>query len=295
MVVTTPKHEYCCGNWCSTPIPDFNNWDTCAKAKAKCGLQVAACMNQAGWPGAIQCFNFQQWCQNIDMFCGWMCRPGWDWSCSKNSYLNFYKPIGGDSKPVTSTSTFPCTATTTTTMPPATTTAVVPPPKGICIQPSNPWWGYGPGNPVGKIPLPVVTCNDLEHEFKGGNPFKLYSNSESSKCRSYKRPNVPSACADACRHQYDSCNAVYAKGCWSFKSWRNRREIGASDEAPVSAALADRSPNLDAVIDKRTFGQFFGDNFWDATNKCKAQYDDCINVNRGVTGAGVCWSFGTWW
>ncbi|KAF3347549.1 Putative C-5 sterol desaturase [Verticillium dahliae VDG2] len=295
VVVTTPKHEYCCGNWCSTPIPDFNNWDTCAKAKAKCGLQVAACMNQAGWPGAIQCFNFQQWCQNIDMFCGWMCRPGWDWSCSKNSYLNFYKPIGGDSKPVTSTSTFPCTATTTTTMPPATTTAVVPPPKGICIQPSNPWWGYGPGNPVGKIPLPVVTCNDLEHEFKGGNPFKLYSNSESSKCRSYKRPNVPSACADACRHQYDSCNAVYAKGCWSFKSWRNRREIGASDEAPVSAALADRSPNLDAVIDKRTFGQFFGDNFWDATNKCKAQYDDCINVNRGVTGAGVCWSFGTWW
>ncbi|KAG7102362.1 WSC domain-containing protein like [Verticillium longisporum] len=292
---STTEHEYCCGNWCSTPIPDFNNWDTCAKAKAKCGLQVAACMNQAGWPGAIQCFNFQQWCQNIDMFCGWMCRQGWDWSCSKNSYLNFYKPIGGDSKPVTSTSTFPCTATTTTTMPPATTTAVVPPPKGICIQPSNPWWGYGPGNPVGKIPLPVVTCNDLEHEFKGGNPFKMYSNSESSKCRSYKRPNVPSACADACRQQYDSCNAVYAKGCWSFKSWRNRREIGASDEAPVSAALADRSPNLDAVIDKRTFGQFFGDNFWDATNKCKAQYDDCINVNRGVTGAGVCWSFGTWW
>ncbi|KAG7102365.1 WSC domain-containing protein like [Verticillium longisporum] len=291
--LSSAPHEYCCGNWCSTPIPDFGDWDTCAKAKAKCGLQVAACLKQAGWPGAIECFNFQQWCQNIDMFCGWMCREGWDRSCSKKDYFNFYKPVG-DGKPITSTSTFPCAATTTTTVPPATTTAVVPPPKGICIQPSNPWYGYGPGNPVGKIPLPAVTCNDLEHEFKGGNPFKMYSNSESSKCRSYTRPNVPSACADACRQQYDSCNAVYAKGCWSFKNWRNRREIGASHEVPVSAALADRSPNLDAAIDKRTFGRFFGDSFWDATNKCKAQYDDCINVNRGVTGAGVCWFYGKW-
>ncbi|KAM0334201.1 hypothetical protein ACHAQA_001221 [Verticillium albo-atrum] len=288
-IVTPPKNEYCCGKWCSTPIPDFDEKDTCFKGKAKCGLQVAACLKQAGWPGALECFNFQKWCQSIDGYCGSKCKKGKKGSCSKKDCFSNYKPVGGG-KPVTSTSTFPCAATATPTTTPVET-PTVPEPTGICIQPSNSKYGYGPGKPVGDIELPVVTCNDLEADYKSGNHFKIYWDSDSRKCRSYQRTKVPSACADACREQYEDCNAVYAKACWSFKLWRNRREI--ANEPATSPALVDRSPNPDVVVDKRFFfGKLFGDSFSVATNKCKAQYNDCINVNKRVTGAGVCSSYG---
>ncbi|KAM0278087.1 hypothetical protein ACHAQH_005379 [Verticillium albo-atrum] len=291
-IVTPPKNEYCCGKWCSTPIPEFDDKDACYKGKAKCGLQVAACLKHAGWPDVLDCFNFQKWCQNIDGYCGSKCKKGKKGSCSKKDCFSSYKPVGGG-KPVTSISTFPCAATTTATTPPVQTTPTVPEPTGICVQPSNSRYGYGPGKPVGDIDLPVVTCNDLEADYKSGNQFKIYWDSDSRKCRSYTRTKVPSACADACRQQYDDCNAVYAKACWSFKLWRNRRDIGDAEEEPVSAALADRSPNPDVVVDKRFFfGKLFGDSFSVATNKCKVQYNDCLSVNKRVTGAGVCSSYG---
>ncbi|KAL8359860.1 hypothetical protein RB598_008289 [Gaeumannomyces tritici] len=191
-VVTTPKCEYKCGNWCSGELPNWENQNDCKSASSNCKLQVAACFKQAGWPGAAECFGFQQ--------------------CWKDN--------------------------------------------------------YGPGNPVGGIELPVVTCNDIKREHQSGKQWKLYTDSDSSKCPGYSHGGVPNACQDACKEQYDDCVKVYAEGCKAKDS--NKGGWGGSPNGwPWKRSIAGRTVS-------------FPDSWSTANNKCRSQYNDCLAVNKGV-------------
>lgn len=275
-VVIPPKNEYCCGKWCSTPIPDFGDLGSCLVAKVHCKKQVAACLKHAGWPAALECFDFGKWCSSVNTYCSSKCKKGKFGSCSKKDCLVSRPPKGGN-KPTTTTSTVPC-ATTTTPAP----TPEQPEPTNICVQPTNRLYGYGPGKPVGDVELPFVSCNDLPDDFKT-NPFKLYTHSDSRKCKPFKRPQVPNACADACKEQFESCRDVYAKGCYTKgRLWKTRR----------GAAVEDAESPNPAAVEKRFLLGLFKDSFSLATIKCKAQYSDCLWTNKKVSGAGKCDKFG---
>ncbi|KAH6694087.1 WSC domain-containing protein [Plectosphaerella plurivora] len=276
-IVTPPKDEYCCGKWCSSPLPDFGDLGSCLISKAKCKIQVASCLKYAGWPAALECFDFGKWCGNVSTYCSSKCKKGKPGSCSKKECFSQKPPKGGN-KPTTTMKTVPCA--TTTTVPP---TPDVPEPTNICIQPTNRLYGYGPGKPVGDVELPFVSCNDLADDWKQ-NPFKLYWHTDSRKCKPFKRPQVPGACADACKEQFDSCKDVYAKGCSSWGPGRKSRRSG-------SLMATSMSPNP-AAIEKRFLFGLFKDSFGTATLKCKAQYTDCLKVNKNVTGAGKCTTYG---
>ena len=117
-----------------------------------------------------------------------------------------------------------------------------------------------------------MTCNDLAKDWPN-RPFKLYTEIDSSRCKSYPRNSCTNACTDACKEQFDDCNDVYAQQC---RNNRKRELEGASYFA----------------IDKRTIS--WKDSYSTAQTKCKAQYSDCLYVNRGTTGAGKCPKFGGW-
>ncbi len=138
-------------------------------------------------------------------------------------------------------------------------------------------WKYGPGNAVGGIDMPVLTCNDVLADWKQ-NPFKLYTDSDSSRCGSYPRPRVPNACQDACKAQYDNCVANYAQGC---KSYNHKRASFFE-----WAAEAKTSPVRRSV---------FGDSYSTATMRCSAQYGDCLKQNGNVNANSKCQSFGSGW
>lgn len=277
-IITPPENEYCCGKWCSSPLPDFGDLGSCLVSKAKCKLQVASCLKHAGWPGALECFDFGKWCSSVSTYCSSKCKRGKPGSCSKKECFSQKPPKGGN-KPTTTTKTVPCATTTTTTAPP---TPDVPEPTNICVQPTNRLYGYGPGKPVGDVELPFVSCNDLADDWKQ-NPFKLYWHSDSRKCKPYKRPQVPGACADACKEQFESCKDVYAKGCFSWGGGRKNRR---------SVETSATSPNPAAGLGKRFLFSLFKDSFSTATLKCKAQYADCLKVNKKVSGAGKCTTYG---
>jgi len=251
----------------------------------------------------MSCFDFSAWCTSVKSYC-----KASGSSKSKSDCLKSNAPKGGNSA-VTSTITVPCAATSTTAKPTTTSTQCpIPTPTGICTQPSSGTWGYGPGNAVGGIELAVVTCNDLKNDF-AQNPFKVYTDSDSSKCSSFGRSNVPSACSTACKAQYDQCTSTYAKGCqenqssgktWGFGittsvsvdtssiwSWltglfgNSRRDISYFEYTKSSEAT------------KRTLG--WSDSYNTANNKCQAQYNDCLSVNKGVSGSGKCGSWGSGW
>ncbi|KAK1962124.1 WSC domain-containing protein [Colletotrichum sublineola] len=271
-IVTPPTCEYGCGNWCNKNLPDFDDADSCTKASNSCKLQVSACLS-SGWPGSGGCMEYKAWCNDISSYCSSSCKG--KGSCSKKDCFAKKAPKGY--KPgTTSVSTFPCPSKPTSTPPPATT-IVPPPPTGICKQPSSWWFGYGPGNPVGGIEIPFVTCNDVADDFKAGNQFKLYTKSDSRTCKSFGRNNVPNACQEACLEQYNQCQNTYAQGC---KTYNNRR--GRRDDAAVYA----RSPDFA----KRWF---FSDTWSVAINKCKVQYADCLSENRVSYAANKCGAFGT--
>ncbi|KAK2004859.1 WSC domain-containing protein [Colletotrichum falcatum] len=272
-IVTPPVCEYGCGNWCNKNLPEFDDADSCTKASNSCKLQVSACLS-SGWPGSGGCMDFKAWCNDIGSYCASSCKG--KGSCSKKDCFAKKAPKGY--KPgTTSVSTFPCPSKPTLTPPPTTTTVVPPPPTGICKQPSSWWYGYGPGNPVGGIEIPVVTCNDVAADFKAGNQFKLYTKSDSFSCKSFGRNNVPNACQEACKEQYSQCQNTYAEGC---KAYNNRR--GRRDDAAVYA----RAPEFA----KRWF---FSESWSVAINKCKIQYNDCLSENRVSFAANKCGSFGT--
>lgn len=247
-VVIPPSNEYCCGRWCSDPLPDFDNKVGCLVAKGKCVLQTAACLGTAGWPGSLECFKFGQWCHDLGAYCLTKCKPGKD--CSKDDFFSEKPPRAGG-QPTTTTSTVPCTETAEPT--PTPTVPVVPEPTSICVQPKNRLLGYGPGNPVGGIEMPFVTCNDVEEEFNHGFHFKQYLFANSLRCPAYRRDQVEGACVDACKEQGETCRNVYAQ--------EQKQRKG-----------------------------FLG---WvAATALCKTQEVDCLKENKHVTGGDHCTTYG---
>ncbi|KAL0931752.1 wsc domain-containing protein [Colletotrichum truncatum] len=267
-VVTPATCEYGCGKWCNKNLPDFEDQDGCSKASNRCALQVNACFKGAGFPGSASCHEFKAWCKDVSSYCSNSC-SGKKGSCSKRDCYQKKQPKGW--KPgSTSVSTYPCPTTATTPTTPVT--VVPPPPTGICKQPSSWLFNYGPGNPVGGIEIPVVTCNDILEDFKAGNQFKLYTESDSRSCKGFGKGSLSGACNEACQEQYTECQNVYAQGC---KAYNNRRRGAAYSEAPDIA--------------KRFF---FGDTFTVALNKCKIQLQDCIWENRNVLANNKCGVFG---
>ncbi|TRX92646.1 hypothetical protein FHL15_006573 [Xylaria flabelliformis] len=248
--VTPPSCEYKIGKWCSNPVPDWHDKKSCLLSWSQCALQSTSCFLKAGFPDALHCFEYAEWCAALDVYCVSKCSGS---TCGgKSTFTQKYPPKGGN-PPTTQTSTYPCpttiatttTKTTTTTAGYPTSSCPVPTPTGICIQPTNNKYHYGPGNPVGGIPLPIVTCNNIKDDWNAGNVFKLYTDNDSHKCPSYPRPSCPNACADACKTQFQQCESVYTEGCKSGS---------------------------------------FDQQYKDADAACKAQYSDCLAINKNVKG-----------
>ena len=237
----------------------------------------------------MNCFNFAGWCKNVDGYC----KAG---GKSKSDCLNKNPPSGGG-KPTTSTITIPCKTTTTPTSTATTSTKCpIPTPTGICTQPSNSYWGYGPGNSVGGIDMPSLTCNDLKSDF-AQNPFKLYTDPDSTKCSSFPRGSCSSACSSACKLQYNQCISTYAQGCKSnqqtgsswggFYSWLTSIFNWKRDSADYFTY------SQSSESEKRSSG--WTDSYSTANSKCQQQYTDCLNVNKGTSGSGKCGSWGSGW
>ena len=252
---TTPSNcEYKVGKWCSNPVPDWHDKTGCLISGSKCLLQGASCFLKAGFPESLSCLKYKEWCAALDLYCLTKCIGK---SCDKAGFVEKYPPKG--LPPTTHTSTYPCPTTVTTTTKATTTKTTptgyptddcpVPTPTGICTQPTNKNYGYGPGHPVGGIELPVVTCNNIKGDYNSGNVFKLYTDKDSKKCKSYPRPECPNACADACKSQYEQCEDVYAESC------------------------------------RKGYNSY---PYKDADAACKAQYQDCLSVNKNVQGNGQC-------
>ncbi|KAH6653843.1 WSC domain-containing protein [Truncatella angustata] len=291
-----PTCEYKCGKWCSTPLPDWNDSTSCLIGWSSCALQVTSCFSHAGWPDVMDCFNFLEWCGDIQNYCTGSCSKGK--SCGGKSEC-FKEIPPANSKPgTTSTSVYPCTTTKTTSTKSSSTTSSkptssypVPTPTGVCKQPVNSKYGYDTDHPVGDIKLPVVTCNNLESDYRSGNVFKLYTESDSKTCPSYPRSKCPTACAEACKAQYNDCLGVYAEGCKTngksgdksygtgyYSARKNRHRDYAAPERPKRRTL-DR----------------FSESYESAALRCKQQYIDCLDANKAVAGTGKCTQYGEGW
>ncbi|KAH8194080.1 hypothetical protein TruAng_011752 [Truncatella angustata] len=249
-----------------------------------------------GWPDVMDCFNFLEWCGDIQNYCTGSCSKGK--SCGGKSEC-FKEIPPANSKPgTTSTSVYPCTTTKTTSTKSSSTTSSkptssypVPTPTGVCKQPVNSKYGYDTDHPVGDIKLPVVTCNNLESDYRSGNVFKLYTESDSKTCPSYPRSKCPTACAEACKAQYNDCLGVYAEGCKTngksgdksygtgyYSARKNRHRDYAAPERPKRRTL-DR----------------FSESYESAALRCKQQYIDCLDANKAVAGTGKCTQYGEGW
>ncbi|KAF7881143.1 uncharacterized protein EAF02_007034 [Botrytis sinoallii] len=257
-IVTTPTPtcEYKVRNWCSNPLPPFTDQNSCLAAANSCLVQLTSCLLSAGFPGSLQCLQFSSWCQEIESYCGSYC-PGS--SCS-NTGCRSRHPPAGYTPPVISVRTSIYTCPTTiqiSTFKPTSTSSIAPLPtcNNICVQPNNPSQGYSSYSPVGSIPIPCYTCNNLQPEYSSGYPFKLYTAKNSEDSPSYQRPDCGQGCQDACDAQYESCVGTYAQGCGYG-------------------------------------GGGGGDTYASALVKCVQQKADCYIVNEGVGGEGRCGSYG---
>ncbi|TGO57116.1 hypothetical protein BCON_0069g00100 [Botryotinia convoluta] len=257
-VVTTPTPtcEYKVGNWCSSPLPPFTDQNSCLAAANTCLVQLTSCLLSAGFPGSLQCLQFSSWCQEIESYCGSYC-PGS--SCSNTGCKSRHPPAGYTS-PVISVKTSiyncPITIQTSISKPTSTTSiALLPTCNNICVQPNNLSQGYSSYSPVGSIPIPCYTCNNLQPDYNSGYPFKLYTAKTSEDSPSYQRPDCGQGCQDACDAQYESCVGTYAQGCGYG-------------------------------------GGGGGDTYASALVKCVQQKADFYIVNEGVGGEGRCGSYG---
>ncbi|CAH0002845.1 unnamed protein product, partial [Clonostachys byssicola] len=212
--------EFKCGNWCAPALPGWKDKSSCLNAAKTCSLQIASCFKTAGWPKAIECFDFSKWCGQVEEYCHSDCPSG---NCGKTDCWNKRKPTGSNGTPPTvSTTVYPCPATSTlatSVARPSTTSHCAPTPTNICKQPTNTDWGYGPGKPVAGVPLPVVGCNDNKKDWKS-NPFKFYNHPDSRSCQSFTWNQRPNVCADACQEQYEDCVDTYVQSC-NDQSWRS--------------------------------------------------------------------------
>jgi hypothetical protein len=233
----------------------------------------------------MDCFSYSSWCLSIGSYCSSKSS-----GLSKSDCYSKHSPVGN---PATTTKVaLPCTDAATSTKKTTTISTTANPTKcpiptvtNICKQPSDRSIGYGPGNPVGGIELPVVTCNDLKYDWSQ-KPFKLYTQSDSSKCNSYSRYQVPNACADSCQAQYNQCISVYAQSC------KQQSSSSASFWDLFFGKFGRHRRSL-SELDRRTGS--WSDTYNGATNKCKAQYNDCLSENSYVSGNGKCGAWGYGW
>ena len=304
-----PKCEWQIGDWCAPPLPDWDNKLECLVAAKTCELQGVSGFAKAGFPHVIDCFKFTKWCIAVKAHCVTDCvlQKG----CGKRECWDKNKP-GPGTPPSTSTSVYPCPPSTTlkptTTTKPPVTTSCAPEPTNVCTQPTNDKWGYGPGKPVGGIPLPAVCCNDIKDDFNK-NPFKLYNDPDSKKCPSFPWPSRPNVCQDACKEQYEDCRNTYVTGC---KTLGRKRSIGLSArEAEATSAqdveferrwlLSWSSGDQASCSSTGNAGSWGGKgsdspSCWGkggntpdkALQRCKAQYDDCMVVNKKVDPGDKC-------
>ncbi|KHN99556.1 Carbohydrate-binding WSC, subgroup [Metarhizium album ARSEF 1941] len=294
-VTLPPKCEWQCGSWCAPALPHWSDQNGCVIAQKTCHKQVSSCFKNAGWPGSVECFKFKAWCGFIDAYCASSCPSSscGKWDCWNQHHGGSGKPPGNP--PTTTTSVYPCPTTSTpasTTAKPAT--SCPPEPTNICTQPTSHKYGYGPGKPVGGIPLPVVGCNDCKDEFDA-KPFKYYTEAESRNCPGFPWHKWPGVCSQACKEQYAQCVATYNKGCQTW-GWRNgwHKRAGESDEQFAkrwsnwglgSCAAADSvstgawsAEGSDSLL---CWGWGGNKASW-ALERCKAQYRDCQSVNQWV-------------
>jgi hypothetical protein len=245
----------------------------------------------------MDCFNFASWCSGVSDYCGTSVGKGW----GKGDCLAKKPPKGGK-PPTTTTITVPCkpSATTTTTTSSTTTQCPIPTVTNICQQPTD-GKTYGPGNPVGGVELPVLTCNDIKADFSL-KPLKLYTDSDSTKCGGYPRNQVNNACSDACKAQYNNCVGTYAQGCKSANGvsgssfWDLFTGFRQHKYREESSAMSGKSyfDYRNADPEKRGFFSY-SDSYTTASNKCLTQYNDCLNTNRYVNIINKCSTYGTGW
>ncbi|VUC23765.1 unnamed protein product [Clonostachys rosea] len=282
--------EFKCGNWCAPALPDWKDKSGCLNAAKTCSLQIASCFKTAGWPKAIECFDFSKWCGEVEEYCQSDCPSG---NCGKTDCWNKRKPSGSNGTPPTvSTTVYPCPATSTmatSVARPSTTSHCAPTPTNICKQPTNNDWGYGPGKPVAGVPLPVVGCNDIKNDWKS-NPFKFYNHPNSRSCQSFKWNQRPDVCADACQEQYEDCVDTYVQSC-NDQSWRNGKNHKRTNDNGQCAASNTGSEWRKSGCDKvHCWGQG-GNDGNTAQKRCKAQYQDCLAVNKNMQPADQCQSW----
>ncbi|PNY26949.1 Uncharacterized protein TCAP_03134 [Tolypocladium capitatum] len=289
--------EWKWGNWCAPPLPDWSNEPECLVAAKTCALQVVSCFRYAAWPNAVDCFDFQKWCGSVQEYCSGDCVRG---ECSKGNCWDKLKP-GKGNPPTSTTSVYPCPPTTTTTTTTAPHVTPCPPePTNICTQPANYLWGYGPGKPVGGIPLPVVGCNDQKEDWSR-NPFKFYIEPNSLGCPSFPWLMRPDVCLDACNEQHQRCRDTYVNGCnkLGWKGNFHKRLAGETDEqferrsssysSSASCAVAGNAGSW-AVEGSDSVGcwGWGGNTPIEAGLRCEAQWADCLAVNSWVNPGDNC-------
>ncbi|CAH0020298.1 unnamed protein product [Clonostachys rhizophaga] len=283
--------EFKCGNWCAPALPDWKDKSSCLNAAKTCSLQIASCFKTAGWPKAIECFDFSKWCGQVEEYCHSDCPSG---NCGKTDCWNKRKPSGSNGTPPTvSTTVYPCPATSTmatSVARPSTTSHCAPTPTNICKQPTNTDWGYGPGKPVAGVPLPVVGCNDNKKDWKS-NPFKFYNHPDSRSCQSFTWNQRPNVCADACQEQYEDCVDTYVQSC-NDQSWRSgsKYHTRTNDNGGCAASNTGSEWRKSGCDKVHCWGQG-GNDGNTAKKRCKAQYQDCLAVNKNVQPSDQCQSW----
>jgi hypothetical protein len=263
VVSPTPSCEYKCGSWCSSPLSSFADAGSCKTAAYNCAIQLASCFLNAGYPDSLNCFKYASWCTSVSNYCSQYC-PGN--SCSPSGCKSKYPPSGSPApSPTTSTSVYTCALSSSPSITSETTsTSCIPVPSSSCVckQPSNPNKGYSSSSPVGSIPMPCLTCNNLYSDYNKGNWFKLYTSSDSSSCPSYSKSNISKGCKDSCDSQYSACMGTYAQSCKS------------NSQSQIAQGA---------------------DSYNSASTKCQNQLSDCYSANAYANGGNLCNGWNSGW
>jgi hypothetical protein len=259
-MIPTPTCEYQCGSWCSNPLATFSDSSSCSRAAANCAIQIASCFLQAGYPASLNCFKYANWCSNVSSYCSNSC-PGK--SCSPSGCKSKYPPVGpSTSSPSVSTSVGPCSTSTSSITTSSPTVVPIPSSSCVCKQPNSPNKGYSSSSPVGSISIPCMICNNMKSDWYAGNWFKVYTNADSTQCKSYNSSSVQIGCQAACDAQRTSCMNTYAQNCKS---------------------------NTQQQINQGA------DSYSSASTKCQNQWIDCYSTNKQASGGNLCKGWNSGW
>ncbi|KAK8012574.1 hypothetical protein PG991_009949, partial [Apiospora marii] len=290
-VAIPPKCEYKCGEkFCSNPLPAWSDEQGCMEAYSNCKMMVPGCFKNAGWPSCMNCFDFHEWCNTIKYYCKKKSYYGSEFG--KDHCFHNYPPV--DCPPhTTTTTTYPCKSTPPAPPSPPQPPPCPPTPTGYCRQPANDKYGYSEQKPVGNIHLPILNCNNLESQHRGGDILKLYTHQDSSKCSAWKRQHAPDACEAACKEQYTQCKGTYARGCKSNGKDDKNNEYGKGypghhDKGKGGGYGGDGKGTYfeyaaDAghasALEARTHERWSQDG-QKADEACTQQYRECVALNR---------------